>query len=136
MARRIPPVLWVALIALGLFSVIQFGVGVSRGSMPTLVAVAFNIVLAAGLYRGARWAFVLILVFAIAGTLVMLVKSPGVGLGVALGNAIVVVPVVLARGFFFGPGAGLAADPVRYCPQCGRPTTDPPTANCPACNPA
>ncbi|HVP11617.1 MAG TPA: hypothetical protein VMV94_10565 [Phycisphaerae bacterium] len=134
MNRRIPPVLWVALVALGVYSLVQLGIGVARGSLPIVLAVAVNIILGVGLYRGARWAFALILVFGIAGVVATFVKTPGAGLGVAVVNAIVLVPVVVARAHFFGPGATGPVGGMRYCPQCGRPMTAPPTVNCPTCN--
>jgi hypothetical protein len=136
MNRQVPSVLWIALIALGVISVIQLGIGVGSGNLPILLGVALNVLFAVGLYRGARWAFVLILVLGIAGMLFALMRSPGAGLGVALGNAIVLVPVWLSREYFFGPASRIPLGEVRYCPQCGRPTTAPPTPNCPACNPA
>jgi hypothetical protein len=55
-----------------------------------------------GLYRGAGWAFVATLLVGIAGALVTLVKDPTVGLIVTVLNAIVLVPIVLARDYFFG----------------------------------
>jgi hypothetical protein len=135
MNRQVPPALWVSLVALGLISVVQIGAGISGRSVPALVAVVLNFVLAVGLYRGARWAFILILLFGIAGSVVALAKSPGLGLGVLLGNAIVLVPVALSHAYFFGPERSRSPSEVRYCPQCGRPTTAPPTPKCPVCNP-
>lgn len=135
MNRQIPPVLWLSLLALGAISMLQLGVGLSRGNATIFVGVVLNIVFGVGLYRGARWAFVLTLLFGIVGSLVMLVRSPGYGMLVTLVNAIVLVPVWLSREYFFGPTRGIPTADVRYCPQCGRPTTAPPTPNCPACNP-
>jgi hypothetical protein len=135
MTRQVPAVLWIALIALAAISVAQLGAGIARGNGFVLVGVALNVLFGVGLYRGARWAFVLILLFGIAGSLVMLLRSPAYGLVVTALNAIVLVPVWLSHAYFFGPTRGIPTADVRYCPQCGRPNTAPPTPNCPACNP-
>jgi hypothetical protein len=135
MNRQVPAPLWITLIALAAISVAQLGAGLARGNVAVLVGVVLNVIFAVGLYRGARWAFVLILVLGIGGSLVMLVRSPAYGLVVTGLNAIVLVPVWLSREYFFGPASRIPPGEVRYCPQCGRPTTAPPTPNCPVCNP-
>ena len=134
MTRPIPPALWLSLIVFGLMTLIQLVLSVGTRNGPLLLAVLLNVVLIVGLYRAARWAFVLTLVFGVAGVLVALVRSPAFGLGAVVGNALVLVPLILAREYFFAPPR-MAPSVPRYCPHCGRPLTSPPTPNCPVCNP-
>jgi hypothetical protein len=133
MQRAIPGVLWVSLIALGLFSVIQFLIGIAQMNLVILIAVAVNVLLIFGLYHGHRWAFVVTLVFGVLGIVMTLARSPAVGLGVLVGNGFVLVPMVLAKDFFWGPRATAPAPRPNYCGRCGhdlRGVADPYCPNC------
>jgi hypothetical protein len=134
MNRQVPPALWVSLIAFGLLSAIQLVLSPERGFVVLLFSVALNVVLIVGLYRGAFWAFLLTLAFGIAGMLIGFAQGPAQGVFAVIGNGVVLVPMLLARAYFLEPSKAPSPGEIRYCPQCGRPTTAPPTPNCPVCN--
>jgi hypothetical protein len=134
MRREIPGVLWVGMSVLGLVSVIQLVVGIAQGSVGLLVSVAVNVVLLFGIYHGRRWAFVILLTLSVLGILVGLVRNPALGIGVLVLNGFVIVPVLLAKDYFWGPrlvysgrlpnfcgrcGQDLARVTGRFCPNCG-----------------
>lgn len=133
MSRRIPPVLWVSLIALALISLLQFVAVIDRGSSYLLIGVAANIVLGIGLWAGKRWAFVLTVFFSLAG--IVAAGAGGNFLGILLANGLVLVPMVLARGYFFGDAA-TGSFAARFCPRCGGPRGSPTAVNCVTCGAA
>ena len=133
MRRAIPGVLWVSLIALGLFSVIQLLLGVVRLNVVMLIAVAFNVLILVGLYRGHRWAFVVTLVLGLLGIVVTLARNPAVGLGVVICNGFVLVPMLLAKDYFWGAGRATGRLGPNYCHHCGRTLRDVVEAHCPSC---
>jgi hypothetical protein len=97
-----------------------------------LIAVAFNVLILVGLYHGHRWAFVVTLVLGLLGIVVTLARSPVLGLGVLIGNGLVLVPMLLAKDYFWGAhrATGRFAP---YCHHCGRSLTDVVEACCPRC---
>lgn len=99
--RDIHGPLWIGIVALGIITVLTLISGLSRGSAAILVATGCNLALMIGLFLGHRWAYVLLLVFAAAGVAVAFSKSAAQGLTVLIGNASVVVPVLLSTDFFF-----------------------------------
>ena len=101
--RNIPGVLWIGIVALGVVTLLTLISGVSRGSAAACVAAGFNSLILVGLLLGYRWAYILLMVFSIAGVAVALSRSGGQGLAVLLGNCIVVVPVLLSTHYFSGP---------------------------------
>lgn len=127
MQRRCPLVLYVGLISLGLISVMQLGVGLSRGRPIILLAVALNIVLMVGLYAGQRWAFVLTILFSVGGVLAIGAKHRNQLAGVLLGNGFVVVPVLLSSRYFWDEPYQPEMPPVARPGQPADPqTADPP----------
>ena len=64
-------------------------------------AVACNLALLLGLLLGHRWAYVLVIVFAIAGAVVAFGRGGNHGLFVLLGNGVVVLPVIFSSRYFF-----------------------------------
>jgi len=136
MQRRVPGRLWIGLVALALFSVIQLGVGLTQGKAELLIAVAINVALLIGLYLGHRWAYIALMSFSFLGVVVSASHNAVGGLIVLLLNGFVVVPVALCTGYFFNIGELGApekkADPL-VCPSCGYSLlglTDP---RCPEC---
>jgi len=102
-SRNIPPVLWVGLVSLGLISAIQFVYGASISSLPLVIAAAVSVGLVIGLYLGHKWAYVLIILFSVAGVLVTMARNPNLAVGVLLLNALVLVPVLISTRYFFPP---------------------------------
>jgi len=100
-----PGILFVAIIALAIITVLGFFAAIARGSVSGFVAVGCNLALILGLLLGHRWAYVLVILFAGAGVVVAFSKGFTPGLLVLLGNGLVVVPMVLSTGYFFSPNA-------------------------------
>ena len=133
MQRAVPSVLWISLIALGLISVVQVALAIARMNVLLLIAVAFNVLILVGLYRGRRWAFVVTLVLGALGILVMLAWNPAAALGVLIGNVFVLVPMLLAKDYFWearGPNSAVAAN---YCYRCGHSLKGVVQTHCPSC---
>jgi len=99
-----------------------------------LIAVAINVLMLIGLYHGYRWAFVVTLVFAVLGVLVTLARSPVLGLGTLVLNGLVVVPMLLARDYFWGPRLAADDEGSRYCHRCGHDLTGVVEPLCPNCS--
>lgn len=99
--RTLPTVLFFALVALALITVLGFIAAIARGSVSGFVAVGCNLALIFGLLLGHRWAYVLVLLISVAGVAVAFSKGAGSGLLVLLGNGIVVGPVLLSTRYFF-----------------------------------
>jgi hypothetical protein len=133
MQRAIPGVLWISLTALGLFSAIQFVIGLARLNIVILISVAFNVAILVGLYRGRRWAFVVALAFGVLGTLVALARNPGFGLGALIGNGLVLVPMLLAKDYFWETPEPVAASRANYCYRCGHDVREVAQPRCPNC---
>jgi hypothetical protein len=100
-----PGILFVALIALAIITVLGFFAAIARGSVYGFVAVGCNLALILGLLLGHRWAYVLVILFAGVGVVVAFSKGFAPGLLALLGNGLVVVPMVLSTGYFFSPDA-------------------------------
>ena len=99
---RIPPALvWIAIAALGVISILTLMAGLSRRPEVALAAVLGNLILMFGLALGHKWAYVLVLVLSALGVAVAFAKSGARGLPVLFGNAVVVVPVLMSTNFFF-----------------------------------
>ena len=133
MQRAVSNVLWISLIALGLFSVVQFALGIALMNVVLLISVALNVALLVGLYHGHRWAFVVTLVFGVLGIIVALARNPALGLGVLIGNGLVLVPMLLAKDYFWGPRQPISANLANYCHQCGHSVRDAVHLRCPNC---
>ncbi|MCU0913238.1 MAG: hypothetical protein MUC88_01590 [Planctomycetes bacterium] len=114
MKGPIPSFLWIAIVALGLIACVHLGLAVQRGSVSLLAAAGCEVVLIVGLVQGRKWALVVSLVFAALGTAFGFGHGLANGLGVLIGNALVVVPLILCRDFFYpefsrppaNPGSG------------------------------
>jgi len=132
MRRVIPSVLWVSLIALGLFSFLQLLIGIIQPNVAMLISVVLNLVILWGLYHGHRWAFVVALVLGLLGIVVMLARNPALGLGALIGNGLVLVPMLLAKDYFWGAhrATGRFAP---YCHHCGCSLADVVGVSCPRC---
>lgn len=101
MKKNIPGPLWVAIVALGIISLLTL-LSVRKGSvLVPLVAVVCNIALLLGLVRGHKWAYVLTIVFSVLGVAVGFAKSPSYGLAILLGNGLVLLPVLICTRYFF-----------------------------------
>ena len=109
--RKIPGLLWIAIGALGLITVLTLFSGLARGSVTALVAALCNLGLLLGLVFGHKWAYVLLIVFSVLGVTVSFGKSAPQGLLVLIGNAVVVVPVVFRTRYFFPSGKQMDSAP-------------------------
>ncbi len=133
MQRAVPGVLWISLIVLGLISVVQFALAIARMNVALLIAVAFNVLILVGLYRGRRWAFVVTLVLGALGILVVLGRNPAAALGVLIGNGFVLVPMMLAKDYFWEAHRPSSVSAANYCYRCGRSLMDAVQTHCPGC---
>ncbi len=95
-----PTSLWVAIVVLGIMAMIHLGLAI-RTNGALFISVVLEAILIAGLVYAQKWAYILVLVFSALGVAVSLSKGIGQGLGVLVGNAIVVVPLLLSTRFFF-----------------------------------
>jgi len=98
--KRIPGVLWIALISLGVMVLLKLVAALKVGPL-ILIDVALSTVLLVGLYLGHRWAYFLTIVFTVLGTAIALSKGAGHGLAVLIGDCLVLVPVILSTDYFF-----------------------------------
>ena len=125
MNRRIPGVLWVALITLGvatigkLLAIVHFGPAV-------LIDVAVCVVLLVGLYRGHKWAYVLTIFIVFAKLVVTLMMGAvGGALAVFLFDCLVLVPVLMSKRYFWGRTCPNTLcgnrnnQDARFCARCG-----------------
>ena len=97
---NIPPVLWVALVCLTLMFVGKIVAALTYGPA-VLVDAALSAVLLWGLYHGHKWAYVLTYVFVAIGVAYTGQKGLEATLLVLLLDSLVLVPVILSRGYFF-----------------------------------
>jgi len=99
--RRIPDVLWVALITLAIIVLAQFAMSLRLG-VGTFVGAAIGALLLWGLYRGYRWAYVLVVV--IVPLKLIVITAMGAGghalLTFAL-DCLVLVPVIMSTPYFW-----------------------------------
>ena len=106
-ARRTPPAcLFIGLIALAIITVLTLFSAMARGSVAGFAAVVGNLALLVGLVLGHRWAYVLAVLFSVAGIAVAFGKSAAQGLIVLISNSVVLVPVLLSTRYFFPGQAG------------------------------
>ena len=97
--NSIPKTLWVALIIMGIFTIVHFIIGFVNPMQ--FIAVIINLILLFGLYKGLKWAYFALIVAAILGALFALTDSY-MSFYIVLGaNLIVVVPVLICTKFFF-----------------------------------
>ena len=100
--KRTPPAqLFLGLLALAILTVLGLFSAIARGSFAGFAAVACNLALLLGLLLGHRWAYVLVIVFAIAGAVVAFGRGGNHGQFVLLGNGVVVLPVIFSSRYFF-----------------------------------
>lgn len=103
-AKQTPPAcLFIALFALAIITVLGLFSALARGSIPGCAAVVCNLALILGLVLGHRWAYVLVILFSVAGIAVVFNRSASQGVLVLIGDAFVLVPVLLSTRCFI-PG--------------------------------
>jgi len=129
--RKVPGVLWISIVGLVAVSILQFIAAIREPAI--LVGVILNLVIAAGLYHGRRWAYVLLLVFAIAGVLVGFARHPTNGLVVLILDGIIVAPAIMSHGYFWEPGERRRLGKSHYCHRCGNNLDAVSTDTCPRC---
>jgi hypothetical protein len=98
-----------------------------------LIAVVLNLAILWGLYHGHRWAFVVTLVLGLLGVVVTLARNPALGLCVLIGNGLVLVPMLLAKDYFWASPAPPGAAPPNYCYRCGHSLKGVIRTHCPNC---
>jgi hypothetical protein len=101
MRKPVPGALWVALIALGLISLVQLLIGMGQGKPTLLITVALNAAIWLGLYAGHRWAYVALIVVSGLSVIVIAARNPAQALGVLIVDAVVVIPVIMATSYFW-----------------------------------
>ena len=100
MKKQRPASLWVAIVALGIIAIVHLGLAITTN--PALFfSVVLDTILIGGLVYGQKWAYIVVLVFSALGIAVSLSTGIEQGLAMLVGNAIVVVPMVLSTSFFF-----------------------------------
>jgi hypothetical protein len=132
MSRQIPGILWVGLITLAVITVIQLFIAIAGPQPALLIGLVLQVATLYGLYAGHRWAYVVVLVCAVLGVLVMSMKSAQAGVAVLVINGIVVVPVLLSTEYYFGRRRADAYEP-RFCPTCGHSLLGLAEPRCPEC---
>jgi hypothetical protein len=95
MKKRIPGPLWIAVVALGLIVLLHLGQGLKTGSVALFGSATFEIVLIVGLVLCQKWAYILILIFAVLGVAAGIAQNLTQGIAILVANAIVVVPMVM-----------------------------------------
>lgn len=103
MTSRIPPAMWVAIVALGFITLMTLFLAVAKGSLLNLITAGLNAALLLGLADGRKWAYVLTIVFSVLGAGFAFYHSGHQGMGVLLVNGLVAVPVLISTSFFFPP---------------------------------
>ena len=101
--RRMPRVLWVALVMLGLMfaQCVWLGVANLRGHLAVYAGALICLVLLIGLPTGGKWAYMLAIVFAAGGSYYAFTKNLRAGILFLIAGCLVLVPVLLATRFFF-----------------------------------
>lgn len=98
-AKRTPPAaIWFACGALAIISLVQLFE--PRGRYAT-IAVMLRTVVLFGLFRGHKWAYVLMVIGTAAGIAAVFITNPSHGIAALLCNAVVLVPVLLSKSYFF-----------------------------------
>jgi uncharacterized membrane protein (DUF2068 family) len=105
MPRKIPPVLVGGLCALGVITMLSLINALAKPTAASIATVLANVAVIIGLYHGHRWAFVFAIVSAAFGTVFVLAHDLGIGVIVFVVNAMVIVPLLLCREFFFADRA-------------------------------
>lgn len=101
-ANHSPPAcLFIGLLALAIITVISLFHAMSRGSPAGFAAVACNLALILGLVLGHRWAYVLVILFSVAGIAVAFTRSVSQGMLVTIGDGVVLLPVLFSTRYFF-----------------------------------
>jgi hypothetical protein len=98
--RKVPGVLWIALISLALMVLMKLAY-ISKTGPVVLVDAALSAALLVGLYLGHKWAYILTIIFVLLGTISALTKGFGQGIVVLLIDCLVLVPVLLCTNYFF-----------------------------------
>lgn len=100
--RKIPGPLWIAIVTLVLMVAYKTNVAFSGNPLAFFDVLLYGVVLA-GIVRGAKWAYVLTLVFSVLGTLVALSNGAAAGMTVFLLNCLIFVPLFVCTRYFFAP---------------------------------
>ncbi|MEJ2704939.1 MAG: hypothetical protein P8Z79_21080 [Sedimentisphaerales bacterium] len=98
--RKVPSVLWIALVSLGLMVFMKLAY-ISKTGPVVLVDAALSAALLAGLYLGHKWAYILTIAFVSLGAIVGFTKGFGQGITILLADCLVLVPVLLCTDYFF-----------------------------------
>jgi len=98
--KRTPPVpLWITVGAIAMATFVF--VLTTRRSEVALAGAALNVVGIWGLVRGHKWAYLAAIFCGMVGVIVSFGKGATVGLAALLGNAIVLVPMLMSTSYFF-----------------------------------
>ncbi len=111
MDGKIPPVMWIAIIAMGLYTVLSLSAGLARGSPALLLTAGANAALLLGLAKGKKWAYVIAIVVSGVSAAFAFWHSLNHGMSVLLADSLVAVPVILSTRFFFPPETPEAPSP-------------------------
>ena len=106
MRKPIPALLWVSVIVLGLFACVNLAFALKDSSARLFVGALVESLLAAGLMRGQKWAYISCLAFVAAGIMPSIDRGVEAGLTVLFLDAITVVPMVMCTDFFFPESSG------------------------------
>ncbi len=102
MERKIPSVLWIALLSGGLMVIDKLIAAIAMGKPVILIDASLTALFLAGLYWGHKWAYVLVILFTILGIgAATLRNGPAMGMFTLLFDCLVLVPVVMSTYFFF-----------------------------------
>lgn len=97
----VPGTVWLAAGALSVLAVLQIAMGVT-GAPAMLLAAVLGMLLVWGLLTRQRWAHAITLTMCVLSLIVLLVQGePGLALLVTAINAVVWLPLLVARGWFW-----------------------------------
>ncbi len=103
MNKRIPAVLWVAIVSLGVMILSKADMAAKKPAV-MLDAIVSGLLLL-GIIRGQKWAYVLTIAFTVLGTAVALDKNSRAAVQVFLLDCLVLIPVLTCTRYFFPTGS-------------------------------
>lgn len=97
--HSVPSILWIAIVAMGIFSIIHLMVSFSNSNH--LFAFMVNVVLVLGLFYLKKWAYILTIISSLIAPVLLLFQTTGFALIILLLNSIVIIPLLLSTKYFF-----------------------------------
>ncbi|MBN1348557.1 hypothetical protein JXJ21_04045 [candidate division KSB1 bacterium] len=106
-SKKIPAVLWIAIIGMCVFACLHLIVSFSKPVQ--IIAFIVNSILLIGIYMGKKWAYVVTIIAALFAPLVLLSQDSELSLVILTLNLIVLIPLLLSTRYFFPKSAEKSA---------------------------